>query len=732
MEPKHSATARPDSYEALESLESWNGDLDPSEWELETLLNAPVLQSLMEDYAKITFTVTAILDLKGKVLVAVGWQDLCTRFHRAHPISCLNCTESDLFLAGNVVRGRYLAYKCKSGLWDVVTPLYIANTHMGNIYTGQFFYDDETVDRQFFEAQAEAYGYDKTAYLEALDRVPRFSRDQVKRLMDFLVKFTDLVSKFTLGNLRSVAFIREQARSAAALRESEAALRESQAMLALVLDTIPQAVFWKDLQGRYLGCNKPFAAAAGLRDPSQVIGKTDYELPWSPEEAEGYRADDRRVLESRQPKLHILESQHQADGSYRQIETSKAPLFKGNGEPFAVLGIFRDVTEAKRGEEEREKLRLQLQQAQKMESLGNLAGGVAHDMNNVLGAILGLASANIAAHSPETPQRHAFETIIKATERGSKMVKSLLRFARQSTAEDRQLDLNRILLEEMNILERTTLAKVRIEMALADDLRPIRGDEGALAHAIMNLCVNAVDAMAEQGTLTLRTFNQDSQWVEVQVQDTGIGMSREILDRAMDPFFTTKGIGKGTGLGLAMVYSTVKAHHGEVEIQSEPGHGTTVSMRFPACAPMEAPEGKGEPAHSSPALQGLEVLVIDDDDLMQISTGMLLQSLGCRVIPVESGEKALALLEAGLRMDVVIMDMNMPGIGGLGTLPRLRVTNPDLPVLVATGYVEHGTLDLVATYQKTTLLVKPFTREELGAKLEAAIGRGESAQRGPR
>ena len=173
------------------------------------------------------------------------------------------------------------------------------------------------------------------------------------------------------------------------------------------------------------------------------------------------------------------------------------------------------------------------------------------------------------------------------------MVKSLLNFARQSPTEEHELDMNAILREEVELLERTTLAKIRLEMDLASDLRPILGDASALTHAFMNLCVNAVDAMPENGTLTLRTRNVDNDWIEVLVEDTGTGMPREVLEKAMDPFFTTKGVGKGTGLGLSMVYSTVKAHRGQIEIQSEPGQGTRVRMRFPACEPMVRPS---EPA----------------------------------------------------------------------------------------------------------------------------------------
>ena len=236
-----------------------------------------------------------------------------------------------------------------------------------------------------------------------------------------------------------------------------------------------------------------------------------------------------------------------------------------------VFGVLHDITDRKHAERENAQLHAQLLQSQKMESPGLLAGGVAHDMNNVLGAVLALASAHLTLEPEGSPAHRAFGTIQEAASRGGNLVKSLLNFARKSPAEQRALDLNALLLEEARLLERTTLAKVRLELDLAPDLRTVHGDGGALAHAVMNLCVNAVDAMAEGGTLVLRTRNVGEDLAEVRVEDTGCGMAPEVLARALDPFFTTKDVGKGTGLGLSMVYSTVKAHHGKLDIVSEPG-----------------------------------------------------------------------------------------------------------------------------------------------------------------
>ena len=361
-------------------------------------------------------------------------------------------------------------------------------------------------------------------------------------------------------------------------------------------------------------------------------------------------------------------------------------------------------------------LQAQLLQAQKMESLGTLAGGIAHDMNNVLGGILGMAELGLAEQLPGTQGQRSFSAIIRATDRAGKMVRSLLSFARQSPAEDHVLALNDILREEVGLLERTTLAKVGLELDLAADLWPIQGDAGALTHAFMNLCVNAVDAMADQGTLTLRTRNLDADWIEVCVEDTGTGMSPEVLAKALDPFFTTKGVGKGTGLGLAMVYSTVKAHRGLLELQSEPGRGTRVRIRFPvskdsARKPETVPEAPALPARR------LEVLLVDDDEVPRSATHAVLASLGHGVTAVPSGEEALARVEAGLRPDVVILDMNMPGLGGGGTLPRLRVLCPTVPVLLATGRADQGAMDLAMTQPGVLLLPKPFTIRELQVHL---------------
>ncbi|HEX9081960.1 MAG TPA: PAS domain S-box protein, partial [Holophagaceae bacterium] len=484
------------------------------------------------------------------------------------------------------------------------------------------------------------------------------------------------------------------------------------------LDASPDVVYLLDLDRRILRANRAFFLATGV-SPEAALGRpiTDLIHP----EGEAVPCPVCRAQEGRQDLRMVMEADHPDNPIHLPLEISLKVVKDAAGAPISLLMTLRDLTATRKEMEERAALERQLQHAQKMESLGTLAGGIAHDMNNVLGAILGLASAQLEMLPPGTPAQRAFETIAKAATRGGDMVRSLLSFARQNRVETRELDLNAVLREEARLLERTTLSRVRLVLDLDPNLQAIRGDETALAHAIMNLCVNAVDAMPEGGTLTLATRNAGEGWVEACVQDTGAGMTREVLERATEPFYTTKGVGKGTGLGLAMVYSTLKSHQGLLDLQSAPGEGTTVRLRLPACAKGHSERATAPPPKPQPSTRSLSVLLVDDDELVRNATETLLEVAGHQVVQAEDGETALRSLEAGLSPDLVILDLNMPGLGGAETLPRLRELLPDVAVLLATGRVDQAALDLVARYRCTGLLSKPFTMQDLQQQVAALL-----------
>ncbi len=683
---------------------------------LETLLDLQALQVLLELFHKLTRAAIAVLDLRGRVLLAVGWQPVCTQFHRIHPETSQNCLESDLFLAGNVKAGECVAYPCKNGLWDVVTPFCVEGVHVGNIYTGQFFYEDQEIDLQAFAARAEAYGLDMEAYLSAVARVPRRSRDWVNSLMGFLVHFAAMVSEQALSNRRLNEVTQAQAQALHELSRLEEERHLSEARLEMAFNASPIGLVLVSLEGRFMTVNPAFCAMVG-RTEAELLGATFQDIT-HPEDVGFNIQFAQELLEGRQKTVQWEKRYLRKDGQeiWAQVHTSLVRAMDGT--PLHYVTQVQDLTQRKQSEREQLLLRAQLVQTQKMESL---AGGVSHDMNNVLMAIQTLATLHQATAPEGSKLCKDMETITKACQRGGTMLKGLLGFARQNLAEEREVDLNALVREELALLERTTLQKVHLDMDLEEGLRPIKGDPAALLHGLMNLCVNAVDAMDKDGILTLRTRNEPGGMVLLEVADTGTGMPKEVLDRVLEPFFTTKPQGKGTGLGLSIVYGTVKAHHGTLNIQSQPGQGTRVSLHFPAIEAKPSLPEVGAQAVSPPPSASLRVLLVDDDELIQIAVQALLEALGHTVISALSGEEALARLETGLHTDVVILDMNMPGLGGAGTLPRLRRLRPSLPVLLATGRVDQTALSLASEYEGVTLLSKPFSLADLQTSLASIV-----------
>ncbi|HWQ08827.1 MAG TPA: PAS domain-containing protein, partial [Holophaga sp.] len=491
--------------------------------------------------------------------------------------------------------------------------------------------------------------------------------------------------------------------------------KQSEAMLQTVTGNAPDLIIKLDLEGRIRYVNR----VPPGRDPADVLGK-HWLQSVDPAACPGAQAALREVLATSRP------AEFEALAAFPGLamvpyHCRLVPVLEG-GMLSGLILFATDVTEQRRLAEQQRELELQVQHAQKMESLGLLAGGVAHDMNNVLGAILGLASACQQGLEPGSFLAKSMDTITRACERGRTLVGGLLDFARKDLAEEKLLDLNALLADEVRLLERTTLQRVKLELDLDPALHPVVGDPGALSHAVMNLCINAVDAMPGGGTLALRSRNLDPDQVRVVVADTGCGMPEEILKKVLDPFFTTKPQGQGTGLGLSIAYGTVKAHGGQMQIQSHPGQGTQVLLTFPA----SRGEVAGPLAGAAEAAPGLDrdfrILVVDDDELVRCSMEILLEALAMTSVMASSGEAGLALLDEGLHPDLVILDVNMPGMGGAGFLPRFRERFPGVPVLLVTGRLDQAALDLAKSHEGVEVFPKPFAFDELSSRLKAIAG----------
>ncbi len=293
-----------------------------------SLIDIKPLTSFLDDFTALIGMPTALLDLKGNILQGAGWQRACTGFHRAVPSSCANCTESDTFLIGHLEEGKFIDYKCKNGLWDVVTPVFVGNQHLGNLFCGQFFYDDDVIDDAFFAVQAERFGYDPVDYLAAIHEVPRVSRERVRAVMRFIVNLADYLSNLSLTNLR---------------------LSESRGQMEALLNTLPDPVWLKDAQGVFLGCNHAFGHMLGA-PVADILGKTDHDF-FDAELADFFRAKDKEAIAASAPKVNEEWLTRATGGQPILLETTKTALPDVEGNPIGVLCIARDITARKRAED---------------------------------------------------------------------------------------------------------------------------------------------------------------------------------------------------------------------------------------------------------------------------------------------------------------------------------------------------------------------------------------------
>ncbi|MCB4756606.1 MAG: PAS domain S-box protein [Elusimicrobia bacterium] len=366
------------------------------------------------------------------------------------------------------------------------------------------------------------------------------------------------------------------------LKVAEEELRKSETLNRSLIEHIPQRIFLKDRNSGYISCNTSYARDLGIK-PEEIAGKDDF--AFHPRElAEGYRADDHAVMES--GNLKDIEEHYQAAGKEMWIHTIKVPFHDKENNVIGVLGIFQDITE-------RKKLEAMLHQSEKLSAVGQLAAGVAHEINNPLGIILGFAQSIKSQASSDPSLSTALEFIEKEALRCKDLVQNLLVFSRSSRQDQQEeVDIKNAVEESLSlILAQSRVKDVELIKDLKEDLPPLVANKNQIQQIIINLCNNAMDAMPEKGTLTVRTDRlqkNGSDWIVVEVSDTGAGIPEEIQSRIFEPFFTTKEVGKGTGLGLSLVFEIVQRHKGTIDVKSEVGKGTTFTIYLPV-QPRETP-----------------------------------------------------------------------------------------------------------------------------------------------
>ncbi len=516
--------------------------------------------------------------------------------------------------------------------------------------------------------------------------------------------------------------------------DTEQRLRESEGRLQAILDHSPGAIFVKDPAGRYLLFNRPYADLC-RRPVEEIVGRTDFEL-FPEAQARASRANDDEVLRGGRP--HTFEETASAPGGPRTSIVQKFPLRDAAGGIYALGGIVTDITDRVNAEAERREMERRLQASQKLESLGVLAGGIAHDFNNILTAVLGNASLARQIGGPESPVQRQLGQIESAARRAADLCQQMLAYAGKGRIATERVDLGEIVRGTFTLLEVAIDKNIRLDLRLAESLPPVLADATQLRQIVMNLIINAADAVGEAtGEVTVSTFTREAApadfagaighprlpagtYVGLEVSDNGCGMAPEVMARIFEPFFTTKFSGRG--LGLSAVLGIVQSHKGALFVQSRPGRGSTFRLLLPAISgatgPAPAPAAAPKPAR----LRGT-VLVVDDEESVRDITAAALGSFGLDVLTAANGDEAVARCrEHGERINLVLLDLTMPGISGEETIRRLRLSNARPGIILMSGYSESEAGKRVGEFGVAGFLQKPFELEALFAKLRPFLG----------
>jgi PAS domain S-box-containing protein len=497
-------------------------------------------------------------------------------------------------------------------------------------------------------------------------------------------------------------------------KRAEEGLADAKERLQAIIAASPVAIIGLDLAGYVRSWNHAAETIFGWR-ADEVL---DRPLPTIPDQ-ELRSFHSLLAGTARGETLSGLETRRQRkDGTVIDIRLWTAPIRIPSGEVRGVIGIVADFTEQRRLEQ-------QFSQSQKMEAIGRLAGGVAHDFNNVITIISGYGQmlADGVRHDPIL--RDAAAEVLKAAERAAGLASQLLAFSRRQVIQPKPVDLNALVANLQRMLSRVIGEDIELQTVLRPDLAPVRADPGQLEQVLMNLVVNARDAMPSGGKLTIETANatlDDRPFVLLVVSDTGVGMDAEVRSHLFEPFFTTKERGKGTGLGLSTVYGIVKQHGGDIWVSSESGRGTTFKIYLPQAAAVAAASA----AHPEPALleRGSEtVLLVEDEEAVRRLVRDILELQGYRVLEADSGMRALEIAhDYGPEIDLLLTDVVMPGMSGRDLAEALALLRPEIKVLFLSGYtdqvvLEHGVVDAA------DFLQKPFSPETLARKVRSVLDR---------
>jgi PAS domain S-box-containing protein len=561
--------------------------------------------------------------------------------------------------------------------------------------------------KPLFHLSARLAAIDVEKPVQALLQIPTgHQHDELGLVVETINR---LLSKFELALLQR--------------RLAEKDLQEAEKKYRSIFDNAVEGIFQTSLEGRFLSANPYLAKVIGYDSPEHLMREvTDIGRQLYVDA--GQRDEVVRVLMLEGFIVGYETQFYRRDGTILWGNQNARIVRDETGSPLFIEGTVADISESKKAMADLARVEAQLMQSQKMEALGNLAGGVAHDFNNLLQIISGLVQLLLIKKKPTDPDYRYLSEVHKAAGRAADLIRRMLTFSRKVEAQKVPLNLNEVILEAVHLLERTVPKMICIRTLLAPDLAIIPADPTQIEQVIMNLANNAVHAMSDTGTLTIETENfpvvtkyvntylelLPGDYVLMKVTDTGHGMDEPTRQRIFEPFFTTKGKGQGTGLGLSSVYGIVTGHAGKITCYSEPGTGTTFKIFLPVAA-------AGEWTLQSPADKSIvqaaggneTILLVDDEEALLDIAGDILHQYGYATCTAGSGEEAIAAYRRQqAEIDLIIMDLGMPGMGGQKCLEILREIDPQVKVIIASGYGSYEITKNPREFGAAAFINKPY------------------------
>ena len=546
-------------------------------------------------------------------------------------------------------------------------------------------------------------------------------------------------TEFGESDLELLTFVSDQVGLAIERKMADQEAERQRHEMRTIFDSVPAFIFYKDLDGRYIRVNKAMAEATGI-PAEQYLGKTAHET--SPALAHVYQANDEKVISTGEAQRGLVEPYNSPEGE-RWVLSDKIPYLNDDGEIVGVIGLSTDITDRVRAERELVDKEEELRQSQKMEAVGRLAGGIAHDFNNLLTAISGYSQLLYGRIPEGDPNRDLMKNVLDAAEHAASLTHQLLAFSRKQPVQLRSIDLNKTVANMQAMVKRLIGEDIELVTELDESLECVKADPSHIEQVLLNLSVNARDAMHQGGTVTMRTelvtvtekesrMSPDAyagEFVCLSVSDTGCGMKKATLEHIFEPFFTTKEKGKGTGLGLSVVYGCIKQHGGWICVDSTPGEGTTFRV-YLELSDQTACAGEEKEIDIN-VLEGREerILLVEDEPVVRDFATRALREKGYNVFDVGSAEEGLEMFEREEhQFDMVFSDVVLPGKSGVQLIDELMSLEPELPVLLSSGYADQKSQWPIIRDKGLRFLQKPYSLQDLLSTIREVLDRDAAVQ----